>query len=75
MCSSDLALAAHGDVAFVGGRSDAGVEIVDGLKAGERVVTYGAYGVQDSAKVEQLAPAGAPASAPATPPAAKPEKP
>ena len=62
---------AHERDVKVGGRSNAGVEIVDGLKAGERVVTYGAYGVQDSAKVVQLAPARGTA---ATPPA-KPEKP
>jgi membrane fusion protein (multidrug efflux system) len=62
---------AHERDVKVGGRSNAGVEIVEGLQAGERVVTYGAYGVQDSAKVVQLAPARGPA---ATPPA-KPGKP
>jgi cobalt-zinc-cadmium efflux system membrane fusion protein len=35
----------------VGGRSDRGAWIKDGLKIGERVVTRGAYGVSDSAKV------------------------
>ncbi len=54
---------AHDRDVKIGGRSDAGVEILEGLKAGERIVTYGAYGMQDSAKV-------APLTAPA-----KPEKP
>lgn len=35
----------------VGGRTDAMAEITKGLAAGETVVTYGAYGVQDSARV------------------------
>jgi RND family efflux transporter MFP subunit len=35
----------------VGGRSEKGAWISDGLKAGERVVTKGAYGMDDSAKV------------------------
>jgi membrane fusion protein, multidrug efflux system len=62
---------AHEREVTVGGRSAAGVEIRDGLQAGERVVTYGAYGVQDSAKVVQLPPAPAAASAaPARPAAA-----
>jgi RND family efflux transporter MFP subunit len=69
----DAAGVAHERDVKVGGRSAAGVEITEGLKAGERIVTYGAYGVQDSAKVVQLAPGS---TAPATPPAAeKPEKP
>ena len=41
----------------MGGKTDAVAEITDGLKAGERVVTYGAYGMQDSAKVAPLTPA------------------
>jgi len=47
---------AHARDVTVGGRSSAGVEITAGLKAGERIVTSGAYGVQDSAKVKPLAP-------------------
>ena len=47
---------AHEREVTVGGKSDKGVEIVEGLRAGERVVTYGAYGVTDSAKVELRAP-------------------
>lgn len=62
---------AHERDVKVGGRSNAGVEITDGLKAGERVVTYGAYGVQDSAKVVQLAPG----RGPVTTQPAKPVKP
>jgi multidrug efflux pump subunit AcrA (membrane-fusion protein) len=50
---------AHEREVTVGGKSDKGVEIVEGLRAGERVVTYGAYGVTDSAKVE-LRPPGKP---------------
>ena len=38
----------------LGARSDVGVEIISGLKVGERIVTTGAYGVQDSAKVVPL---------------------
>lgn len=47
---------AHAREVKVGGRSDAGVEITEGLKAGDRIVTVGAYGVEDSAKVVPLAP-------------------
>ncbi len=43
---------AHETPVEVGGRSDAAVEIVSGLKGGERVVTDGAYGVSDGARVE-----------------------
>ena len=35
----------------IGGRTDHGAWITDGLKAGEKIVTQGAYGVDDSAKV------------------------
>ncbi|MGE5732372.1 MAG: efflux RND transporter periplasmic adaptor subunit [Gemmatimonas sp.] len=55
---------AHEREVKVGGRSPAGVEIVDGLKSGERIVTYGAYGVQDSAKVVSPKPSAAPAPVP-----------
>jgi RND family efflux transporter MFP subunit len=51
---------AHARPVTVGGRSDAGVEITDGLKPGERIVTYGAYGVSDSAKVVPPSQAGQP---------------
>ena len=59
---------AHERDVKVGGRSAAGVEIVEGLKPGERIVTYGAYGVSDSARIAPLTPAaGPPAAAPAQP--------
>ena len=40
----------------VGARSEALAEIVTGLEAGETVVTSGAYGVADSAKIARVAP-------------------
>jgi hypothetical protein len=36
----------------IGGRTDTGAWITEGLKAGEKIVTTGAYGVDDSTKVE-----------------------
>ena len=42
---------AHARHVAIGGRSSTLAEIIDGVRAGERVVTYGAYGVEDSAKV------------------------
>ncbi|HEY7237122.1 MAG TPA: efflux RND transporter periplasmic adaptor subunit [Gemmatimonadaceae bacterium] len=45
---------AHERKVSVGGRTDKVAEIIEGLAAGERVVTYGAYGVSDSAKVVPL---------------------
>jgi membrane fusion protein (multidrug efflux system) len=45
---------AHERAVKVGGKTTSGVEITDGLKAGEKIVTYGAYGLQDSAKVVPL---------------------
>jgi len=68
----DAAGVAHEREVKVGGRSAAGVEITEGLKAGERVVTYGAYGMQDSAKVAPLTPDKASPSAVPTKPPAKP---
>ena len=47
----DSASNAHARDVTVGGRSEAGVEILTGLTAGEAVVTDGAYGVEDSAHV------------------------
>ena len=47
----DNAGTAHERKVSVGGRTDKAAEITQGLTAGERVVTYGAYGVSDSAKV------------------------
>lgn len=42
---------AHSREVQVGARSDRGVWVAGGLKAGERIVTKGAYGVDDSTKV------------------------
>lgn len=47
---------AHAREVTIGARSKTGTQIVEGLKAGERIVTYGAYGMQDSAKVVPLVP-------------------
>ncbi len=41
----------------IGGRTATTIEIVDGLKAGEKVVSQGAYSVQDSAQVTKELPA------------------
>jgi len=50
----DAAGVAHARSVVVGGRTDKVAEITNGLSAGERVVTYGAYGVEDSARVVPL---------------------
>jgi RND family efflux transporter MFP subunit len=50
----DSAGIAHEHEVKIGGRSAAGVEILEGVSAGDRVVTFGAYGVEDSAKVVPL---------------------
>lgn len=50
----DAAGVAHARPVVVGGRADKVSEISSGLAAGERVVTYGAYGLEDSAKVQGL---------------------
>jgi membrane fusion protein (multidrug efflux system) len=68
---------AHEREVKVGGRTAASVEILEGLKAGERVVTSGAYGMQDSAKVVAPKPDSAKAEkegdeAPSPPSKAKP---
>jgi membrane fusion protein (multidrug efflux system) len=42
---------AHARAVSVGGKTDAVAEIRSGLAAGERVVTYGAFGVEDGAKI------------------------
>jgi len=47
----DSAGIAHSRSVKLGGRADSGAWVREGLKAGERVVTKGAYGVDDSAKV------------------------
>ena len=47
----DSALIAHAHPVTVGSRSETTAEITSGVKAGERIVTYGAYGLEDGAKV------------------------
>ena len=47
----DSASVAHARSVTVGGRSEATVEILSGLQAGEVVVTSGAYGVADGARI------------------------
>lgn len=47
----DPASTAHARPVMVGGRTETVAEINSGLKGGERVVTYGAYGLEDGAKV------------------------
>ncbi len=47
----DAAGVAHATPVTIGGRSDKMAWITDGLKAGDRVVTRGAYGINDSSKV------------------------
>ena len=43
---------AHARPVTVGGKTDSMAEILDGrLQAGERVVTFGAFGVEDGAKI------------------------
>ncbi|HEY4131924.1 MAG TPA: efflux RND transporter periplasmic adaptor subunit [Gemmatimonadaceae bacterium] len=45
---------AHERDVKVGAKNTSGVEITQGLKAGEKIVTTGAYAMQDSAKVAPL---------------------
>ena len=42
---------AHSRPVVLGARTDSLAEVTSGLTAGDRVVTYGAYGVEDSARV------------------------
>lgn len=51
----DSAHIAHATPVSVGARTETLVEITRGLSGGETVVTYGAYGVTDSARVVPLA--------------------
>ena len=64
----DSASVAHAQPVTVGARSDSTAEILTGLTAAQRVVTYGAYGVDDGVKVAT----GATPARPATDSAAKP---
>ena len=45
---------AHEREVKVGGKSENGVEITEGLSVGERIVTRGAFAVSDSARVQPL---------------------
>jgi macrolide-specific efflux system membrane fusion protein len=47
---------AHARPVKVGGRTETKVEILEGLKGGETIVTQGAYGLSDSAKVARPVP-------------------
>jgi Membrane-fusion protein len=47
----DASNIAHARPVTVGARTGGLAEIKSGLQAGEKIVTYGAYGVEDSAKV------------------------
>jgi len=52
----DSAGIAHARPVGVGGRNESLVEIVTGLAPGETVVTTGAYGVEDGARIVRPAP-------------------
>jgi RND family efflux transporter MFP subunit len=54
---------AHVREVTVGGRTDRSAEITAGLQPGERIVTYGAYGMLDSARVAPLQPGASPDTA------------
>jgi len=58
----DSASVAHARPVTVGARADSTAEITTGLVAGERVVTYGAYGVDDGVKVTAARAPSAPAA-------------
>ena len=47
---------AHARDVKIGGRTETKVEILEGLRGGETVVTQGAYGLEDSAKVARPVP-------------------
>ncbi|HTH65324.1 MAG TPA: efflux RND transporter periplasmic adaptor subunit [Gemmatimonadales bacterium] len=52
----DSAGTAHARPVTIGGRTEAVVEVASGLAAGETVVTHGAYGTSDGAKIRKGAP-------------------
>jgi len=47
----DSASIAHAQPVTVGAKTSTVAEILDGVKAGDRVVTFGAFGVEDGAKI------------------------
>lgn len=52
----DSTSTAHARPVTIGGRTEALVEIVSGLAAGETIVTHGAYGTADGAKIKKGTP-------------------
>lgn len=62
---------AHGRPVTLGGRTDRVAEVLNGVTAGERVVTVGAFGVEDGARIA-APPRGGTAAVPAHDSAAKP---
>lgn len=52
----DSADVAHATPVVVGARHDGRARILNGLAAGDRVVTYGAYGIDDGSKVTAAKP-------------------
>jgi cobalt-zinc-cadmium efflux system membrane fusion protein len=52
----DSANVAHATPVILGGRGDSVVEIVKGLAAGDRVVTHGAFGVEDGTRIGKPKP-------------------
>jgi RND family efflux transporter MFP subunit len=58
---------AHERDVTIGGKTDKVAEITEGLAAGERVATKGAYGLEDSVKVVPLKPADTTTKKPETP--------
>ena len=59
----DSADVAHGRPVTLGGRTDKFAEVLKGVSAGERVVTLGAFGVEDGAKITAPAKSGPGATA------------
>jgi hypothetical protein len=49
---------AHERDVKIGGRTSTSAEIVEGLTVGERIVTFGAYAVEDNAKILPMNAAG-----------------
>lgn len=52
----DSANVAHATPVMLGGRGDSVVEIIKGLAAGDRVVTHGAFGVEDGVRIGKPKP-------------------
>jgi multidrug efflux system membrane fusion protein len=52
----DAASIAHATPVTVGGRTETEAEILSGLRGGEMIVTEGAYGVTDGARIQRGPP-------------------